>query len=92
MYVSVQRFSPTEARYDISLRKGAASDNPILVRVKISQVGPVIIVEPTRDQMSIAQASEFAQALLVGIQIADNLNNGRTVEAFVEYDATTEKK
>ena len=88
MYVSLQRFSETEARYDISLRKGAALDNPVLVRVNISQAGTRITVDSTKTQMSIAQASEFAQALLVGIQIADKLNHGQAVEASVEYDAT----
>jgi hypothetical protein len=88
MYVSLQRFSETEARYDISLRKGAALDNPVLVRVNISLAGARITVDSTKNQMSIAQASEFAQALLVGIQIADKLNNGQAVEASVEYDAT----
>ena len=88
MYVSLQRFSETEARYDISLRKGAALDNPVLVRVNISQAGTRITVDSTKTQMSIAQASEFAQALLVGIQIADQLNHGQAVEASVEYDAT----
>jgi len=41
--------------------------------------------------MTIAQASIYAQALLIAIQIVDNLNNGRKVEAFVEYDATRTK-
>jgi hypothetical protein len=45
-------------------------------------------VDSAKNQMSIAQASEFAQALLVGIQIADKLNNVQAVQASVEYDAT----
>ena len=91
MYVSFQRFSETEARYDISLSKGAALNNPVLVRVKTSLSGAVLTVDSTQSGMSIAQAAVFAQALMVGIQIADDLNNGREVKAVVEYDATTDK-
>jgi hypothetical protein len=91
MYVSLQRFSDTESRYDISLRKGAAYDNPILVRVNTSPSGTVISVDATQKGMSIAQAAIFAQALMVGLQIADDLNNGREVKAVVEYDATADQ-
>jgi len=91
MYIALLKYSETEARYDISLRKGSAFDNPVLVRVKVSDGQPVIRLDNLQDNMTIAQASIYAQALLIAIQIVDNLNNGRKVEAFVEYDATRTK-
>ena len=52
---------------------------------------PLVVVKyyggkPTIDaaaltQMTVYDAAEYAQALMIGIQIVDDLNNGRLVEA-----------
>lgn len=91
MYVGLLKFSETEVRYDISRRKGAAYDNPVLVRVKVSEAGASITVDSTQNQMSIGQAAVFAQALMIGIQIAHDVTNGREVEADLIFDDTSHR-
>ncbi len=83
MKVIKQNMGRGESIYSVWSR---ATDFPLIV-VKMLDGQPTIDAATTRAHMTVVDAAEYAQALMIGIQIVDDLNNGREIEA---HDAEIE--
>jgi hypothetical protein len=83
MKVIKQNIGQGESIYSVWTRD---TDSPLIV-VKMLDGKPTIDAA-THAHMTVYDAAEYAQALMIAIQIVDDLNHGKAVEADAPKEAT----